>query len=33
VEGLVGRFGQNRDGSRQITCLHIPGDMADLPTS
>jgi CRP-like cAMP-binding protein len=32
VEGLVGRFGQNRDGSRQITCLHIPGDMADLPS-
>jgi CRP-like cAMP-binding protein len=32
VEGLVGRFGQNRDGARQITCLHIPGDMADLPS-
>jgi CRP-like cAMP-binding protein len=31
VEGLVGRFGQNRDGARQITCLYIPGDMADLP--
>jgi len=30
VTGLVGRFGQNRDGSRQITCLHIPGDMPDL---
>ena len=30
VAGLVGRFGQNRDGSRQITCLHIPGDMPDL---
>jgi CRP-like cAMP-binding protein len=32
VEGLAGRFGQNRDGARQITCLHIPGDMADLPS-
>lgn len=30
VDGLVGRFGQNRDGSRQITALHIPGDMPDL---
>jgi CRP-like cAMP-binding protein len=32
VDGLVGRFGQNREGARQITCLHIPGDMADLPS-
>jgi CRP-like cAMP-binding protein len=32
VKGLAGRFGQNRDGARQITCLHIPGDMADLPS-
>lgn len=32
VEGLVGRFGQNSDGARQITCLHIPGDMGDLPS-
>jgi CRP-like cAMP-binding protein len=32
VDGLVGRFGQNADGARQITCLHIPGDMADLPS-
>jgi CRP-like cAMP-binding protein len=32
VDGLVGRFGQNSDGSRQITCLYIPGDMADLPS-
>ncbi len=32
VEGLAGRFGQNSDGVRQITCLHIPGDMADLPS-
>ncbi|MEH6664750.1 MAG: Crp/Fnr family transcriptional regulator [Brevundimonas sp.] len=28
--GLVGRFGQNAEGGRQITALHIPGDMADL---
>jgi CRP-like cAMP-binding protein len=32
VSGLVGRFGQNRRGVRQITCLYIPGDMADLPS-
>jgi CRP-like cAMP-binding protein len=32
VDGLVGRFGQNTNGSRQITCLYIPGDMADLPS-
>jgi CRP-like cAMP-binding protein len=32
VKGLAGRFGQNRNGTRQITCLHIPGDMADLPS-
>jgi CRP-like cAMP-binding protein len=30
IDGLVGRFGQNAEGQRQITCLHIPGDMADL---
>lgn len=30
VDGLVGRFGQNRDGQRQITALHIAGDMVDL---
>ena len=30
VDGLVGRFGQNREGVRQITSLHIAGDMADL---
>lgn len=28
--GLAGRFGQTRDGQRQITALHIAGDMADL---
>lgn len=30
VAGLVGRFGQNREGSRQITAIHIPSDMVDL---
>jgi CRP-like cAMP-binding protein len=30
VAGLVGRFGQNSEGKRQITAIHIPGDMADL---
>src|SRR4051812_19237456 len=30
VAGLVGRFGQNKDGSRQITAVHIPTDMVDL---
>ena len=30
VAGLVGRFGQNRNGSRQITAVHIPTDMVDL---
>lgn len=30
VEGIAGRFGQTREGLRQLTALHIPGDMADL---
>jgi CRP-like cAMP-binding protein len=30
VAGLVGRFGQNSKGARQITSLYIPGDMPDL---
>jgi CRP-like cAMP-binding protein len=30
VSGVVGRFKQDRDGRRQITMLHIPGDMCDL---
>jgi cytochrome P450 len=30
VEGLLGRFAQFGDGKRQITAIHIPGDMADL---
>jgi CRP-like cAMP-binding protein len=32
MDGMVGRFGQNKDGGRQITCLHMAGDMADLPS-
>lgn len=30
VAGLVGRFDQNADGGRQITAIHIAGDIADL---
>jgi len=30
VAGFVGRFDQNAEGVRQITALHVPGDMADL---
>lgn len=30
VDGVVGRYDQMADGQRQITALHIPGDMADL---
>jgi CRP-like cAMP-binding protein len=30
VDGLVGRFDQNSQGERQITALHIAGDMPDL---
>lgn len=30
VAGMVGRFEQTCDGARQITAIHIPGDMADL---
>jgi len=30
VEGLVGRYAQLANGSRQIVALHIPGDMSDL---
>jgi CRP-like cAMP-binding protein len=30
VEGIVGRFSQNAEGHRQITALHVAGDMADL---
>lgn len=30
VEGMMARFGQTRDGQRQISALYIPGDMPDL---
>lgn len=30
VNGLVGRFGQSASGMRQISAIHIPGDMVDL---
>ena len=30
VAGIVGRFDQGSDGRRQITAMHVPGDMCDL---
>ena len=30
VDGLAGRFDQLANGHRQITAIHIPGDMCDL---
>lgn len=30
VEGLAGRFAQFSDGRRQITAIHLPGDVPDL---
>ena len=30
ASGLVGRFHQLADGRRQITAIHLPGDIADL---
>lgn len=30
LEGLMGRYKDLRDGQRQITALHIPGDFLDL---
>lgn len=30
VAGMVGRFDQNGEGSRQITAIHLPGNMCDL---
>ena len=30
VAGIVGRFEEDREGIRQITAVHIPGDMCDL---
>ena len=32
LEGMVGTFGQNRNGSRQITSVFMTGDMIDLQT-
>ena len=32
AKGVVARFGQNADGERQITALHIAGDAPDLHT-
>lgn len=31
-EGLIGRFGQTEDGSRQFVSVHLPGEMVDLPS-
>lgn len=31
-EGLIGRFGQREDGSRQFVSVHVPGEMVDLPS-
>jgi CRP-like cAMP-binding protein len=30
ADGIVGGFGQNANGARQITAFFLPGDMADL---
>lgn len=30
IAGIVGRYDQNAEGKRQITAIHLPGDMADL---
>lgn len=30
VAGIVGRFDQTSDGARQITAIHIPGDICNL---
>ncbi|HJT21170.1 MAG TPA: Crp/Fnr family transcriptional regulator [Nitrospira sp.] len=30
VAGIVGRFDQTGEGARQITALHVPGDICDL---
>lgn len=32
VDGMLGRFGQNSGGDRQITSFYIHGDMGDLPS-
>ncbi len=31
-DGLIGRFGQREDGSRQFVSVHVPGEMVDLPS-
>lgn len=30
IDGLVGRYLEDRDGDRQLVALHIPGDFLDL---
>ena len=30
MDGLTARWGNTRDGQRQITALHVAGDMPDL---
>jgi CRP-like cAMP-binding protein len=30
MSGIVGRFGQNANGARQVTAFHVAGDMPDL---
>lgn len=30
VDGMMGRFGQTFEGTRQITAIHVAGDVADL---
>lgn len=30
ARGTAARFGQTREGQRQLSAIHIPGDMADL---
>ena len=30
VEGTAARFGQTKEGARQLSAIHVPGDMADL---
>lgn len=30
VDGFAGRFDQSANGARQITAIHVPGDMADM---
>src|SRR5688572_11539092 len=32
LEGMVGTFGQNKRGERQITSFFVTGDMVDLHT-